>query len=646
LHRPFFYQTAKIMSLRHMLSYAQSLTPSSMVAKAGVFLARHAKAWCQARLNAGRCTYGETAKLSQSPFRNISLADTFNLALPSFTRDTLAHRFDLLGSGPVTVGAPSPHTAQLSRGNRKRSKQIRSLISENYAAIDWQLDFRSGFRWRSDQWSAGILYGHEPGVDIKVPWELARLQHLPLLALAGQHHECRDQILDFIAANPPGYGVNWVCTMDVAIRAANMALTQWLLKPDNDVFEAALAASLLSHGRHIMANLEDAGGFRGNHYLADVCGLAFIAAALQPTDETTAWWRFAVGQVFLEIATQFNADGTNFEASTSYHRLSAEMVVYTVALILNRDGADDMPDDLTGQLYRMAQFSRDATKPNGRVVQIGDNDSGRFFKFNPGEDDLDHQGLITAIGALIGDNVEPAAESHIVSTLAAGRTLQMATPPALDRSVQRAPGKTSNPGRQIETQIQLPNADVLDDLATVAYPNFGLFIWKSARVFLSIRCGPIGQNGRGGHAHNDQLSVELNIEGEDWLADPGSYVYTADPKRRDAYRSVMAHAAPRMGTSEPAGLNLGMFRLEDRAQAQCLEFGSNLFEGRHLGFGTPTHRGIKIETGTIRVRDSFCGTIDWQADAETTIITTAEELRRHFGMTLPFSPSYGLLDES
>jgi hypothetical protein len=641
------------MSLRHMLSYAQSLTPRSAVVKTGAIVARHSKAWCQARLNVARCTYAETATLSQSPFRNMSLADTCNVTFPSFAADILAHRFNLLGSGPVTVSVSSSHTPKLSRGNRERAAVIRSLIAETYTAIDWQLDFRSGYRWRGEQWSAGILYGHEPGVDIKVPWELARLQHLPVIALAASandeaalHQECRDQILDFIAANPPGYGANWVCTMDVAIRAANMVMAHWILEPGDDAFEAELAASLLSHGRHIMANLEDDGGFRGNHYLADVSGLAFIASALKPTDETAAWWRFALSQVISELAAQFNTDGSNFEASTSYHRLSAEMATYTLALILGRDGVDALPDDMAERLGRMAQFSRDATKPNARVVQIGDNDSGRLFKFNPSEVDLDHQSLIAAIGALINDDTAPTIESHIITMLSGGRTLQLAMPPAPVRSVERATGETSNPGRQVETQIQLPDAGVLDDLSAIAYPDFGLFIWKSARVFLSIRCGAIGQNGRGGHAHNDQLSIELNIDGEDWLADPGSYVYTADPKRRDAYRSVMAHAAPRVGTSEPAGLNLGMFRLQDNAQAQCLEFGANTFEGRHLGFGAPTHRGIKIENGAVRIRDSFGGALDWQAEAETTIITSAEALRRHFAMTLPFSPGYGSLDEA
>ncbi len=36
--------------------------------------------------------------------------------------------------------------------------------------------------------------------------------------------EFKCQVLDFILNNPPRMGVNWVCTMDVAIRASNMLI--------------------------------------------------------------------------------------------------------------------------------------------------------------------------------------------------------------------------------------------------------------------------------------------------------------------------------------------------------------------------------------------------------------------------------------
>lgn len=685
------------MSLPHLIRYACSLSFGAVAAKGGALAKRLVRAKWQASINAKRSTFPVISKelvLAEAPRAMKQAMDGFSYAeigrLLRLADNHVAHRFNLLGSRwtkvahglrcPGFEGVFYPSKVEtmpmeealprLSPGNQAPALKIRELISKGYTPIDWQLDFRSGFRWRQDQWSAGIIYGQKPGVDIKVPWELARMQHLPLLAIAtgraeGERkstyqRECLDQIIDFVSANPPGYGVNWVCTMDVAIRAANMVMTYWLLEAlgcriERQVLQT-IAASLVAHGRHIMNNLEWSPEFRANHYLADICGLAFIAAALGSNGEITGWWKFAKRELFTEVEYQFNADGSNFEASVCYHRLAAEMVTYTAALILGRDGSDAIPDGFADFLNRMAHFTADMTKPNGRVAQIGDNDNGRMFKLSVGhvsenlnEDHLDHRALTTAIGALIGEDRTAngfANDAACISALAGGRTLAAGPVVAASPFVSNASEPSAKSARQMETAISLPDCSLLDGLKPIAYSDFGLYIWRSERFFLVVRCGSIGQNGRGGHAHNDQLSIELNINGEDWLADPGSYVYTAMPARRNEYRSVLAHAVPRHRGEEPAALNLGLFRLEDRAQAKCLKFDLQEFEGQHMGFGTPTHRAIRFEDGKIRIRDAFGGAVDWQAVAEVIEVSSASELRRHFGLNIAFSPGYGSIEAS
>ena len=177
-------------------------------------------------------------------------------------------------------------------------------------------------------------------------------------------------------------------------------------------------------------------------------------------------------------------------------------------------------------------------------------------------------------------------------------------------------------------------------MATYAYPDFGIYIWKSDRFFLSIRCGPVGQNGNGGHAHNDQLAIELNIDGKDWVADPGTYIYTPSPKERNAYRSVHAHAAPKFGLKEPARLDLGLFRLEDKAQSRCLNFGLDGFGGVHTGYGMPLQRCVKFQAGNIRIIDM--ASITDHFDVKPITIKDAKSLRELWRLDLSFSPGYGL----
>lgn len=372
--------------------------------------------------------------------------------------------FDLLGSGwlnvrygmvcpgiegtayePGEAVAPDADGAwlegRINAANLAESRRVWRLVDADYRPIDWQVDFRSGFIWGEKIWSKDIRIGAARWADVKVPWELARMQHLPTLAWAyalardgdgdaapaeTYRDAFRNQVLDFIATNPPRFGVNWVTAMDVAIRAANWVVAHDLFRAAGAVFDEAFEnvfkRSLAEHGAHVVANLERYPEGRGNHYLADIAGLLFVATALGAHD----WIAFGERELLTETRYQFGADGAGFEASTCYHRLSAEMVVFATAL-----RRLDEPEHLA-RIAAMGEFTRAITKPNGRVPQIGDNDSGRFLKLHPifdtisaaaakaryanldlwaglpedapylDEDFLDHRPLVAAIDALLG----------------------------------------------------------------------------------------------------------------------------------------------------------------------------------------------------------------------------------------------------
>ena len=100
-----------------------------------------------------------------------------------------------------------------------------------------------------------------------------------------------------------------------------------------------------------------------------------------------------------------------------------------------------------------------------------------------------------------------------------------------------------------------------DQWVTYAFPDFGLYIFRSSRVYLSVRCGAMGKNVLGAHAHNDQLSLELNIDGEDVIRDPGTYLYMPVPEIRNQYRSVTAHFTPQAANIEPSRLDEHVFYL-------------------------------------------------------------------------------------
>lgn len=695
------------MSLLHLARTALSMPPQAAFKKAAKMAGRLLKDRLVGRLLRRQCTYPAPPGILIPRLAALdpALLQPVAATLHELARRSRKHGFDLLGSGWVRVnrgeayagfgGRTYGNGAKLAAnwreavareswpGNQAQAAVLLSLIDDDsYRPIDWHVDFKSGYRWPVRVWGASTAYGHKPGVDVKLPWELARLQHLPWLALShaaepdeSLPREFRNQVLDFLAGNPPGWGVNWACAMDVAIRAANLVLAWDLFRAHgtrfDESFEEELGAALVAHGRHVVHHLEWTPHHRGNHFLANIAGLAFIAATLPRSTETDLWLAFATQQLDAEILRQFGPDGANFEASTAYHRLSAEMALFAVALILG------LPEDrrlaLTEydstcwrlkpaitpgpmawppfgattleRLARAARFAGDVTKPSGDIVQIGDNDSGRFFKLSPSMDEslrervLDLSHLAAATQGLFDLGIAATIDTAIIAQLAGGNRFSL--PPCAPATQLDGPVPGTSATKVTRVVIMPADSAALDGLQSVAYADFGLFIWKNARAFVSVRCGPIGGNGLGAHAHNDQLAVEIEIDGVAFARDPGTFVYTPDLAARNTYRAASAHFVPR-GDGEPARLDLGPFRLEDRAQGRALRFHNGEFIGAHQGFGQTVWRRVLVVGGCVVVEDCWGGpAIGAGTVVEEHLIRTLDELARLWGLDLPFSPAYG-----
>lgn len=599
------------------------------------------------------------------------------------------HRFDLLGSGWTRVyhgmscrGLENisfpPHRAvepdkqgtwlrdRVTAANLSESQRIWGMIGGGYTPIDWQLDFKSGYRWDEKMWYRNIRFLNIRGADVKVPWELSRLQHLPQMAIEFGRtgdttlaSEIRNQLLDWIATNPPQFGVNWFSTMDVAIRAANMVVAYDLATShgasfDED-FKAVLRNSIYDHALHIVGNLEWSGDFRGNHYLSNVAGLLFAAAYLgDSVPEYADWIEFAIEEIVTAVEEQFHNDGSNFEASTSYHRLSAEMVVFSVALIRRlRSDREVLPDWMLERIWKMGEFSTAITKPDGTVVQVGDNDSGRFLKIAPpfdliscgdavakyasleGYDELpadasypderhlDHSELTDAVNGIFGSS-DKGIIGDLIHRLAADRSFTRPAP--LKGSGMHASATLLDPPKPQRVQrIPLNLADHPAERS--AFREFGLFIYRSPEMFLCIRCGSIGQNGIGGHAHNDQLSFDLTVQGLPYFQDPGSYIYTPLPERRNEYRSARAHNGPRPANEEPGSLRVGLFRIVDPWQAECVFFSEIEFVGVMHRRSQRIFRRFVIEPSHLLIED-------WASGCTLDLSDVAQRV--------PFSPGYGI----
>jgi hypothetical protein len=437
------------------------------------------------------------------------------------------HIFDLLGSGPIKL----------------------SLQGEGYQPINWNIDFKSGHRWNPKTFYSHIQYGQKEGVDIKVPWELSRFQHMNILGQAylltkdkKYAEEFRDQIADWIDNNPIGFGVNWKCTMDVAIRVANWLISQEYFSGSEHItkdFWHKFYTSIYEHGKFIINHLENKSLIRNNHYISDLVGLFFIATYCPFFKESKRWGDFAIKELSQEIDIQIYPDGCNFEASTSYHRLVLELLFY-ITLLAERSGSP-LPNKFKDKVEKMFEFCLFAIKPDGTIPQIGDNDSGRFLVFCK-RPVLDHKYLLSFASIAYEDSQFKISDF------------------GFDEEVFWTFGRK---GKKLYDNLP-PRTGPLN---SKAFPDAGWYIIRNSNDYCLVSCGPNGQSGKGGHAHNDKLSFELVLDGRNIVVDPGTYIYTSYPEIRNLFRSTEYHNTIKFGDYEQNdNSEQDLFLLPDRIE--------------------------------------------------------------------------------
>jgi uncharacterized heparinase superfamily protein len=137
--------------------------------------------------------------------------------------------------------------------------------------------------------------------------------------------------------------------------------------------------------------------------------------------------------------------------------------------------------------------------------------------------------------------------------------------------------------------------------------------------YMIISCGLNGQNGNGGHAHNDKLSFELCLNGEDVIVDPGTYSYTSEPNMRNLFRSTEFHNTVKVNDLEQNTFDSssqGLFRMNNESQPRVLVWESSaehdMISCEHYGFDRRQFHHqrtfhFRKTTSTIRILDSVTG---------------------------------------
>lgn len=123
-----------------------------------------------------------------------------------------------------------------------------------------------------------------------------------------------------------------------------------------------------------------------------------------------------------------------------------------------------------------------------------------------------------------------------------------------------------------------------------AFTDAGVYIMRTADDHIFIDCGPVGLGGRGGHGHNDCLSIEIVLLGSRLFVDSGTYVYSSSVEWRNRFRSTGFHNTPVVDGVEQNRLVRPEFLwlLENDAQPSVSLWQpgaeQDIFRGSHNGY--------------------------------------------------------------
>jgi hypothetical protein len=340
---------------------------------------------------------------------------------------------------------------------------------------------------------------------------------------------------------------------------------------------------------------------------------------------------------------------------------------------------------LTGQLIsnacldkiaRAAAFTRDVARKDGSVPQIGDNDSGRFIRlggwieegsvadcrikyanlasFDALPDDehyvtqtsMDHQQWLAWAAALLGDStlLNPLARDIWSTPLALARSMVKpivapfarsaaanCTGVVLDEAARRARNDNGLATHTVLSEFQI-DGDLFSHAQFIQYPAFGIYVVRSERLHLLIRCGRANRLGASAHAHEDQLSFDMTVDGLRTASDRGTYVYTASPHDRKAYRSAYAHHGP--ATTGGSYSDTPIFSAPRHAYGKCLHFSREGFVGVSSVDGGTVLRTLLFARDHIYVRDEYALCAPWRPITSNAFETAA---------SLSYSPAYGVV---
>ena len=402
---------------------------------------------------------------------------------------------------------------------------------------DWFRDPVTGRRSDPGRYAFRIDHRAEEQVgNVKQVWEVSRLQHLTLLAMAwyltreeAYARRVAEQLRSWWRENPFLSGVHWTSGIEVGIRLISFVWIRRLLDDwpgVADLYERdGLAVRQIRWHQQYLAAFRSRGSSANNHVIAEAAGQLVASCAFPWYRQSARWRRNAARLLEAELIRNTYPSGIGRELASDYHGFVAELGF--LAAVEAEAAGHPLGEATWQRLCAMADAAAALADERLRPPRQGDSDEGRAVLLDaPARNRW--ASLLSVAGGLAGrldwwPEPPPDAASRLVGALAPSR-----------HEIRGGPG-----GRPAQRPSRFPDAGIT-------------LLRTRARDLPEVWCrcdgGPHGFLSIAAHAHADALSLEVRYGGVDILADPGTYCYHGEPAWRAYFRSTLAH-----NTAELAG---------------------------------------------------------------------------------------------
>ena len=391
--------------------------------------------------------------------------------------------------------------------------------------IKWNFSETKDMRW-PDYHYAKIKYRpSNPYGDVRINWELNRLQFLPQMAVTNETL-ARTIITDWLEKKPYVHGPSYLSSMEVALRWISIYWAVCLFKESLETsLQQSVTGIALASGKFIESRLSTHSS-AGNHLIVEAVGLFWIGKALQKEKIGNEWIEKARKILWEQVLVQLNPDGTNQEQSFWYLGFVLDALFHYILL----EDREVIPKQVLERIQKAVGFMHEMVSSDGSFPDYGDRDDGLVCRVSGTYKESPFPGLLN-IGAFIFDRPDWYRNCSCANKRLAfwtGRTPKHST---INETTDKALVFHDKP--QLKT-----------------YSHGGMTLMKRGKGQLLFRHAPLGSGDTCGHGHADALSVLFHWNNVPILIDLGSGQYNGNQDIRNFFRSTIAH-----NTIEIGGIN-------------------------------------------------------------------------------------------